>query len=308
MALRFLCPNCHRELEVPDEAAGTAGSCRLCGAAIIAPAGPEQPAVIAQVAGSPPPVSGGPVTAQAPYGRIEPFSILSQAWNLLWGNFGPVAISYYVPAIAMSILMAIIIGPFLFSAMDTATPGAPPQLPITVNILALVAFAVLSPFMAGPLYVVDALLTNGEAEASAMFRGFQQYKDIFLFMLVFYAIPNAIIQVISLPLVDSHRPAAFAMVQLANLALMGFLAATILPGIMEIVDRGATAVEAFQASWEFTKGHRWMVFLAFVVMYIASVAGAIACGIGVLVTAPLFPVGIALIYRDIRGLRGAPGR
>jgi hypothetical protein len=308
MPLRFLCPNCHRELEVPDEAAGTAGSCRLCGAAIIAPAGPEQPAVLAQVAGAPPPVSGGPVTAQAPYGRVEPFSILSQSWNLLWANFGPVAISYYVPAVAMTIVMAIIIGPFIFGAMSAATPGAPPQMPFTVNLLVLAAFVALSPFMAGPLYVVDDLLTTGEAEASGMFRGLRQYKDIALFMLVFYFVPSAIIQLISQPLAGSHHLASLALVQLVNLAVMGFLAATILPGIMEIVDRGATAVEACQASWEFTKGHRWMVFLAFLVMYIASLAGAIVCGIGVLITAPLFPVGIVLIYRDIRGLRGAPGR
>jgi uncharacterized membrane protein len=76
---------------------------------------------------------------------------------------------------------------------------------------------------------------------------------------------------------------------------------------MDIVDRGSDAMTALKSGWEFTKGHRWMILLTGIVLYLGSIAGIVACFVGVLVTSLMLPVGFVLMYRDIRGLRGTSG-
>jgi hypothetical protein len=309
--MRFLCPNCHRELEVPDEAAGTAGACRLCGAAIIAPTGPGQPAVLAHAPGAPPPPSGMAPGPQAPFGRLQPFNILSEAWSLVWANFGPIAISYYVPAIALVMLMAVVVGPYMFSAMQegmAGMPGKPPEMPLWVTLGSPLLTLLLSPLLAGVLYVTDDLLTKGEAEISAMFRGLQQYKDITLFTLVVYILPTTLVSLVFSYLfkpTPTSPPSPVLSVVMAVLPI--FLYVTLLPGLMDIVDRGSDAMTALKSGWEFTKGHRWMILLTGIVLYLGSIAGIVACFVGVLVTSLMLPVGFVLMYRDIRGLRGTSG-
>lgn len=304
MALRFLCPNCHRELEVPDEAAGTAGSCRLCGAAIIAPSAPGQPAAMAQAPGAPPPggPSGAPV-AQAPYGRVEPLGILSESWNLLWANFGPIAIAYYVPGIIAFIVIMLIVGPMMLPNFSAMSSGDAQQPPVYVNFLIPLLIAALSPLLVGSLYVVVDILTRGQAEASAMFRGLRQYKDIVIVALVVYTAPN-LLQVLFAGGAEPGQGGRFLISMLLGLVLNGLFAAAFLPAIVEVVDRGTDGITALRTSWEITAGHRASVFFAFVVLYLASAAGVVACGVGALVTSLLLPPGIVLIYRDLRGLRG----
>jgi DNA-directed RNA polymerase subunit RPC12/RpoP len=63
MALEFACPRCGRQLQAPEAAAGSAGTCKYCDARIIAPSGPDQPAqLLAEDAGqpTPPPVEEQP--------------------------------------------------------------------------------------------------------------------------------------------------------------------------------------------------------------------------------------------------------
>jgi hypothetical protein len=86
------------------------------------------------------------------------------------------------------------------------------------------------------------------------------------------------------------------------------MATFFLPGIMEIVDRGADTAGAFRASWDFTRGHRWMILFTWLLLGLAWIAGLVACCIGQFVTILLLPVGLVLIYRDLRGLRGLPSQ
>lgn len=292
--MRFLCPNCHRELEVPDTAAGTSGTCYHCGAAIVAPAAGGAPA---QPAGS----------SQAPFGGIQPFNIVSEAWRTLWPNFGPIAISFYIAAIAATVLSAIITGPWLVSYMKdaSASPGAmavAPQLPWYLAAATILVYAVLGPLFAGPLFVVDDILTQGSAEMSAAFRGFQRYGEFALFGFL-YALPTTICSVfdtLSSPIV----PGEVRGWQVASGIATLFMAACFLPAVMEMVDRNADALTAFQASWDFTRGHRWMILLTWIILGLVWLAGLVACCVGYLVTVLILPVGLVLIYRDLRGLSG----
>lgn len=299
MALRFTCPNCHRELEVPDEAAGTAGTCQFCRAAIVAPSAPDQPAALAQTRGEPPPdaPTGAPV-AQVPYGRIEPFNILSESWRLVWDNFGPIAISTYIPLIiVVAGVMAVGI-PFGLYTKQTVD-----LMSLAGSILDIVLFLALSPLLAAPLYAVDDILTRGQADMSVIFRGYQRYQAFIVFNLFYYALPNLLILLLGYALVGMGG-AGQVLSALANVVLTAFIYATIYPGVMEIVDRGTDGMTAVKASWDFTKGHRWMILLTWIVVSFAAMAGIIVFCLGVLVTALLWSPAVVLIYRDIRGLRG----
>ena len=72
-----------------------------------------------------------------------------------------------------------------------------------------------------------------------------------------------------------------------------------------IVEGGKGAIDAIKASIEVTKKD-WIMFSIFALAlgFIAQ-AGAIACGVGLLATAPLLFLSHALAYRDLVGMPGA---
>jgi len=65
-----------------------------------------------------------------------------------------------------------------------------------------------------------------------------------------------------------------------------------------VADGKLSTFEAIGMSWRATRG-QWGIGMAFVVaMYATSIFGAIGLGIGLLVTLPLWPLSIAVLYRD----------
>jgi hypothetical protein len=72
-----------------------------------------------------------------------------------------------------------------------------------------------------------------------------------------------------------------------------------------IVEGGKGTIDAIKASIEVTK-RDWIMFTLFaVVLYLIAMSGSLACGIGLLATAPLLFLGQALAYRDCVGMPGA---
>lgn len=300
MALRFLCPNCRRELEVPDEAAGTAGSCRLCGAAIVAPAMPGAAAAMKMPPAAPTAGAAATPTAWAPRGRLEPAAIVAESWRLLWANFGPIAVSTYV-AVGLMVLIyfvaALPVSLIEKVSIDTSSSS------MYTGIITAALYLVLAPLVAAPLYVAHEMLCTGQARLSSMLHGFRQYRSLVVFNVFYNAIPTITLWLIGQWLTGAG-PAGevgdFIVTCIVSLVLL----ATIYPGIMEIVDRDADGVSALKSSWEFTKGHRWTLLLTWILLALAIATGALACGIGLLATLPLWPVAAVLVYRDLCGLRG----
>lgn len=71
---------------------------------------------------------------------------------------------------------------------------------------------------------------------------------------------------------------------------------------MLIVDQDMAGVDALKKSWEMTKGHKLNIFLFGLIGIGVFIAGALACGIGVLlVSVPMAWIGIASIYLRIKG-------
>jgi hypothetical protein len=79
----------------------------------------------------------------------------------------------------------------------------------------------------------------------------------------------------------------------------GFLVSGLLMLTLPLItDRNLGVIEAMQASWDVIKGDLWLAAaLMFILWLILSVSSNL-CGIGLLVGAPIFALGTALVYRD----------
>lgn len=69
-----------------------------------------------------------------------------------------------------------------------------------------------------------------------------------------------------------------------------------------IVDQTMPGVDALKKSWEMTKGHKMTFFLFGLIGIFVFIAGALACGIGLLlVSLPMAILGAAYMYLRIKG-------
>jgi uncharacterized membrane protein len=90
----------------------------------------------------------------------------------------------------------------------------------------------------------------------------------------------------------------------------------IIPGILAafmlsfygfyILDRGLSATDALTASFNMVKDNFGKVFLVILVAFVINFIGAILCGIGLLVTAPICWIILAYAYRKLNNEPVAP--
>ncbi len=73
-----------------------------------------------------------------------------------------------------------------------------------------------------------------------------------------------------------------------------------------ILDRGLSATDALTASFNMVKDNFGKVFLVILVAFVINFIGAILCGIGLLVTAPLCWIILAYAYRKLNNEPVAP--
>jgi uncharacterized membrane protein len=103
-------------------------------------------------------------------------------------------------------------------------------------------------------------------------------------------------------------PAVLIASILTNIAIMIGLLLCIIPGLFVagalmftlplIVDRRLSAIDAMSTSFNTLKGQAFSAFTFALVVGLVILAGALACGLGVLVTMPIGLVAVALLYRD----------
>lgn len=67
-----------------------------------------------------------------------------------------------------------------------------------------------------------------------------------------------------------------------------------------IVDRGVGVVSALAESWKFTMRAPVEIACVLMLAYIASAFGLLACGIGLIITYPIYPLTQCILYEDNR--------
>lgn len=299
--MKFLCPNCNRELEIPDEAAGSAGTCFHCGAGIVAPTADGQPARVTSLPGE----SGTPggAVSNEPTGELvlgdivnEALGIATRHWALL---IGAALIAFFASAIVQNVPTEIL-----------KAIGAPEGLTVLVSVVLAIA---MMPLQYGPWYVLDSLLVTGSADISLVFRGYTRAGDVILTTILqaLAAVPVVVLAAILMPLffAGASSGAGNGPGVILSIAVFGAAMLYVVVGVMfapmEVVDKGAGPLDAIRESWRAVAGRRLPILGMMIVLGLIGIVGIVALCIGVLFTFQITFAGQMLIYRQLRGLRGA---
>ncbi|MBW7908853.1 MAG: hypothetical protein H3C50_08050 [Kiritimatiellae bacterium] len=155
----------------------------------------------------------------------------------------------------------------------------------TVGILA-------GPMMAGLALVVLRLIdkTEPKPEVGDLFKGF----DFFIPSLVF-AILVIVAQLAGRFILFWIPILGYFLGILYSVALSTFLMFT----IYLLVDRKLDVVAAIQQSIDLVKKNFWIFLGLNIIVGLVSAIGIFACGIGILVTMPIYATTIGLVYRNL---------
>lgn len=308
MPITFNCPSCGRELEAPDSAAGSLGTCRFCGSTITAPSALGETAGL--ISAGVPPLSFWALPVDQPTGRLDLGLIITEAWSLLKAHWWALCAAQIISGLMMMAAMLPALIPFFLYGMRDIRPGAnpfrvPPAMLRLEGLMMLVSI-LAQPLAAGPLYVTDRIVQRGEVDIALVFSPFKHYVALLRLGLVYY-VPLITLGLIVYAFTLLPLPAMIAgfVITVPVSAVLLWLQLTVWqPAMMEVVDRGADGFAAAKASWEFTKGHRWMILGVSLIMAILASLGEYACYVGLFFTIGFAPLGHVLIYRHLRGLQG----
>lgn len=326
MPIRFRCPACGRELSAPDEAAGAAGPCAYCHVWVTAPSAPGEPAGLAEQPPAGPEGEGtpsGPEEAPGRYGLLVPPSgrldrgtYFAEAYQTTVRFPGPIIGGFLLVCLVTALVLGVWGTAFTLVAGGLNAQGMPNLTadPPTILLLAIGAILclLLVPLWEGPFYVIDAVLARGQADVTLLFRGYQYAPSLVGTALLIQValLPAAALMNVLAILQSAHVNDTVALAVGIPLWVLGFIVSQYIGtslslAPMEVIDRGAGAMEAIRVSWATTPGHRMRIFAIMILFALLVGIGALLCGVGALVVAPLYLVARVLIYRDLRGLRAA---
>lgn len=168
---------------------------------------------------------------------------------------------------------------------------------VLASLIALVISAVTIGILAGPMLAGIILITlslfdktEPKPEVGNVFKGF----DYFLNSLLFVVVWGAAVLVASLIL--ALIP---CIGQLASLCVVYVVQAFLMFGLFLIVDKRMEFWPASMESFNIVKTNFWPFLGLSVVASIIGSIGAIACGIGMAVTAPIQVCILTVAYRDV---------
>lgn len=219
---------------------------------------------------------------------------IGEAWQMFtrqWGTWVAMMLIFF-----LSVMM--IYAPFMIIAF-TLMPAPPPDGEIGLRPELPAGLLALYPVVYLALLIVVAWLSGGVYHA-----GFKQLRgepisvgDVFAGGRYFGRMLGALILIVIMATIGG------LLCFVPGLIVYGL---TILTFPM-IVAGGKGVIDAIKSSIAVTK-RNWLMFTLFaIVLYALASLGAIACGVGALVTMPLLFLSQVLAYRDCVGLAGVRG-
>ncbi len=170
---------------------------------------------------------------------------------------------------------------------------------ILTSLIAVLISAASFGILAGPMSIGVLLITlslldkeEPKPEVGDIFKGFSYFLQSFLFILVWGVGLFVISFILNLiPCIG----------QVASICFI-FAAQTFLMfGLFLIAEKNMDFWPASMDSFDKVKTNFWPFLALFIVANIIGCLGAIACGIGVVVTLPIFSCILAVGYRDLYG-------
>ena len=176
---------------------------------------------------------------------------------------------------------------------------------VLASLIALVLSAVTLGILAGPMLAGIILITLGffdkkepKPEVGNVFKGFDYFLNSLLFVIVWGVAVLVVSFILALiPCIG----------QLASLCVIYVVQAFLMFGLFLIVDKRMEFWPASVESFDKVKTNFWPFLGLSVVTSIIASIGAIACGIGVAITAPIQACVLTVAYRDVFGEEEKPG-
>jgi len=164
---------------------------------------------------------------------------------------------------------------------------------LLAGIIAMVSFGILAgPMYAGIVWVTLGLLDKKQPAPviGDLFKGFNWFVPSLVYcILLFVVVFVGQIVLAFIPLIGGLLSMAVA---------IGVPTVTMF-ALFNIVDRNMDVVPAIQASIDLIKQNFWIFLGLYIAAAVISSLGAIACFIGVVLTAPMLPCMLAVAYRDL---------
>lgn len=184
------------------------------------------------------------------------------------------------------------------------------------QLLAVIPIVLNAPLMAGVVLVGLRMLRGESWGIETLFDGFKHFTPAFIAMLLFMIGLLAVVAVLggglaggAVFLQRSFGDAAVALVGviglplalLAGLVGMGFQAFA----LPLIVDRGMQPVEALQTGVSAALSNIGPLLLFVLLSMLVSIAGLMACGVGIFVAMPVSQIAMVVLYEQVFGLSEA---
>ncbi len=237
------------------------------------------------------PGSGGPFRG-TPRGAVD-FAAIGEAWELLKGNMAPFAIATLIAGVVIYavtfIMMIPMIGMQIAATQGGQDPTALIMATIPLRILIQLVTNLLIGVMLGGFAHMTLALLRGEAVTVGHFFRVMPKIHIFLLYGLLYGIFTTL---------------GIVACCVGSLVVAGLL----MFSPLFMVDKELGAWEAITASVNALKGEWLMASVFYLVASLVAAVGMIACGVGILVTAPLAMLAVAIVYRDVVyvGVNSAP--
>lgn len=164
---------------------------------------------------------------------------------------------------------------------------------LIATILSAVTLGILSgPMLAGLIIIILAIIDKKEpkAEIGDVFKGFEYFLDSFLFVIIWGAISIAITLLLNLV------PCAG---QILSMFVSIIISAFIMFGLFLIVDRKMSFWPASLASINLVKTNFFPFAGLMIVAMVLGYVGALACGIGIIITMPIGACILAVAFRNL---------
>lgn len=168
---------------------------------------------------------------------------------------------------------------------------------VAVHLIAAVLGGLTLGILAGPLWLgasmIALALVDGKSPPPVgdVFAGFSKFLPSFLLVLLLGLVSVIVSVVLQISCV---------LAPLAPLAVMAIATAAMF-SIFLIGERNLDVWPAIQRSVELVKPVFWPLLAWVLLVSVLSGLGVIACGIGVILTAPLHTCGMAVAYRRVAG-------
>jgi hypothetical protein len=239
------------------------------------------------------------------------FEIIGEAWSQFQQQMGTWVLTTLVFMVIVMVLE--IIGNMITGTgqpFAAAAPMDPHDMPAKLGgrLLMSLCMNLVGAYLNAGFYGMALKQLRGEAIGIGdLFGGGSAFLPLFLFQLLIGLVIAVPVGVCMVPLVmvaiAQHQPAMIGLGVLIAILVSMVVMGGLMLGQMIIVDRRETnPIAAITASWAALKSNLLSAALFYFVLTLVAMLGFLGCGIGILFTLPLLPLGLALLYRDFFGL------